>query len=138
MVRRICSILGREEHGAGGEHDGGVIEDPAEVELHEVVDGLSHKWVVLLGEHKVVGNTDRFCPRKDDRVDEERVHRADAAHIEVHVDTAIVVEDEVTDNVGTLDGVCVAIEGVEKPTVVLCNKLTSTGIGPKHVLAIGV
>lgn len=138
MVRGICSVLSGQEHGPSGKHDSRVIEDPAEVELHEAVDGLGHEGMMLLGEHKVIGYTDRLGSGENDGVDQERVHGAETTDVEVDVDTAIVVEDEVADNVGSLDGVCITVEGVEEPTVVLGDELTGTGIGPKHVLATGV
>ena len=94
------------------------------------MDRLGKEGVPLLGEHEVVGYADRDGLGEDDTVHQQRIHPSEAAHVEVDVYPAIVVQDEVADNIGALDGVGVSVEGIEEPAVVLSNKLASTGIGP--------
>lgn len=90
----------------------------------------------LLGKHEVVGDADGDCLGKDNVVSEKGVERAEAADVKVEIDTTKVVEDEVPDSVCTLDGVGVAIEGLEEPGVILSNELASTGIGPEFVFVV--
>lgn len=54
----------------------------------------------------------------------------EAAYVEVHVDTAIVVEDKVANSVRPLDRIRVRIKRVEKPTIMLRNELARAGICP--------
>lgn len=54
MRSSVESVLCRDEHGTGGKHDGGIVENPVVVEGDEVMNGLSHEGVALLGEHEIV------------------------------------------------------------------------------------
>jgi hypothetical protein len=129
------SVRGGEEHRSGGEHDGRVVGAVGVIEGDEVVDDEVHEGRVLLGEHKVVRNADRNRGGKNDGEIKERVHVATAADVEIHVDTAKAVKDEVANDVGALDGVLVAVEGVEEPGVVVLDELAGSGIRPQLELA---
>jgi hypothetical protein len=126
----VETILRREEHGAGGKHDCGVVENPIMVKGNQVVDSLSHEWVFLFRKHEVVRDADGYGTREDDGKDEEGVQRTKATNVEVHVNTAIMVEDEVADGIRPLDSIGVRIKLVEKPAVILRDKLARTGICP--------
>ena len=101
------------------------------------MDRLGHEWMVLLGKHEVVGYANWDRPGKDDGEGEQRVDWALAANVNVHVDTTIMVEDEVADGVGTLDGVLVRVKGIEEPGVLGRDELARAGVCPEHVLAVG-
>jgi len=91
--------------------------------------------VGLFGEHEVVGNSDRDSFWKNGGVYKKRVHGTPTADVEIHVNAAIMIEDEVADSVSTLDGITVVVEGVYEPWIVCSNKFARAGIGPEHVLA---
>ena len=57
----IEAILGRQEHGSRGEHDGGIIEDPGVIKSGEIVDCLLEEGVALLCENEVIGDTNGNC-----------------------------------------------------------------------------
>lgn len=46
------------------------------------------------------------------------------------------VEDKVTNSIGTLNSVGVSIEGIQEPVVVFGNEFTSTCVCPEHVFAV--
>lgn len=54
MRREVNSILSGKEHGASGEHYGGIIDNPFVIEVDKVMDGLIHEGMALGSEHKVV------------------------------------------------------------------------------------
>jgi hypothetical protein len=66
---------------------------------------------------------------------EQRIESAETANIEVEVYTAEMVEDEIANGVGALDGPLVAIKCVEKPWVVLLDEVTRGFVCPEDVLA---
>lgn len=105
MRGTIESILGREEHGPGGEHDGGIVQNPVVVEGDEVVNGLGEERMPLFCEHEVVGYADRDSAREDDRMYEEGVETAKTTNIQIEIYAAVVMEDKVADSIGALDGV---------------------------------
>jgi hypothetical protein len=92
----VETILGGQEHGTGGEHDGWVIENPVVIESDEVVDRLCHERMPFFREHEVIGNTNGYRFGEDNREDEERVERAKAANVQVDVHTSIVMENEIS------------------------------------------
>ena len=53
--------------------------------------------------------------------------------VQVNVDTTEVVQHEVSNRVGALDGVGVAVERLEKPWVLVGNELACRLISPKLV-----
>ena len=82
------------------------------IESDEVVDSLSHKRMALLGEHEVIGNADRNRLGEDNGVYKEGVEGPKATDVQVDVNAAVVVEDEIANGVGSLDGVGVTVECV--------------------------
>jgi len=135
MFSDVETILYRQEHGTCGKHDGWIVDEPRMVEGAEVVDGLLEKRVALFGEHEVVGNSDRDSLWKDDGVYKKRVNGTPTADVEIHVNAAIMIEDEVADSVSTLDGISVVVERVQEPWIMGCNEFARAGIRPEHVLA---
>lgn len=67
-------------------------------------------------------------------VGEEGVEGAFAAIVQVDVDSAVVVEDEIADCVGALNRKWVGVEGVKKPGVVFCYEGAGFFVGPKLLL----
>lgn len=127
---RVESVLGRHEHGTRREHDSGVVEDVVYVEGDETADDLFHEWVSFRTGHEVVTDADRDSLGEGDLEPEERVDVAVATNVEVHVNTPVVVQDEVADSVCALDVVLIPVEGGEEPGIVLCNELSGHGVGP--------
>lgn len=89
--------------------------------------------MVFLCEHEIVGHTDRDGSGEDDGECKQRVYWALAADVQIHVDSTIVVQDEIADSVSTLDGIGVAVEGFQKPRVLLGDELARAGICPEYV-----
>jgi len=127
--------LGGQEHGSGGEHDGWVIENPTVIESDEVVDRLGHERVPLFREHEVIGNANGYGLGEDNWEDEERVEGAEASDVQIDVHAAVVVKNEISNGVGSLDRVGVSVEGVQEPGIVLSNEISRTRVCPEHVLA---
>lgn len=126
----------REEHWARREHDGRVVGPVRVVERDEVVDDEVHERVPLLREHEVVGHADGDGRGEDHVKVEERIEVAAAPDVEVHVDAAKVVQDEVPDDVGPLDRVRVAVKGREEPRVVLGDEGARRSVRPQFELAV--
>jgi len=104
--------LGGQKHRSGGKHDGRVIENPRMIESDEVVYRLRHERMTSLREHEVVGNSNRFRFGEDNWVYEEGVEGAKATDVQIDIHAAIVVEDEISNGVGALNGVGVCVERV--------------------------
>lgn len=51
--------------------------------------------------------------------------------VKVNVGSTVVGQDKITDRVGALDGVLVAIEGVKEPGVFFGDKVTRFLVGPE-------
>ena len=118
----------REEHGSGwrfvsariaaapkktvltAEHDGRVRGKVGVVESHQVVDDRVDKRSSRFASHHVVTNANGLRGRQDDRVPKERVDRLAAANVEVKINTAILVQNEIADSVCSLDVVRIALE----------------------------
>lgn len=88
--------------------------------------------------HCVVGDTGGNCATNPRRVGEKGVKAAIASIIQVNVDSAKVVEHKVANRIGALDGVGVAVEGLEKPWVFGGNELARLLVGPQLVLVVWV
>ena len=69
-------------------------------------------------------------PRYEVVGSEERVQRAQQEEIEVGVNAAITVEDEVARRIGPLDGRVVGVIGLQEPGVVLGHECAVVLIGP--------
>ena len=108
----VEAVLGGQEHRAGGEHDGRIIENPTVIKSDEVVNRLCHERMPLFRKHEIIGNADGYSFGEDDREDEEGVERAKTADVQVDVHASIVMENEISNGVGPLDGVGIGIEGV--------------------------
>jgi len=108
----VDTVLGRQEHGPGGEHDGRVIENPVVIKSDEVMDRLLHKRMPFFREHEVIGDANGYGFREDDWEDEERVEGTKAANIQVDVHASVVVENEIANGVGSLNGIGISVEGV--------------------------
>lgn len=61
---------------------------------------------------------------------EEGVESTIATIVEINVYAAKVVEYEVADRIGTLDGVRIRVEGFEKPVVFLLDEIPRFLVGP--------
>jgi len=108
----VETVLGGQKHGAGGEHDGRVIENPTVIKGDEVVNRLCHERMPLFREHEIIGNADGYGLGEDDREDEERVERAKTANVQVDVHASIVMENEISDGVRPLNGVGIGVESI--------------------------
>ena len=94
------------------------------------MNSLFHEGMALFCKYEVVGDTDGDCFWQDYGIYEERVEGSGASDVEVHIDAAIMVQDEVADGVCTLDGICIVVKGIEEPRVMLGDKLAGTGVCP--------
>lgn len=82
------------------------------VEGDEVVDGLLEERMALLCKYKVIRNTDWDGLGKDNRIYQERIHRAETSDIQVEIYSTIIMEDEVAYRIGMLNRVSVTVKGV--------------------------
>src|SRR6266702_5642742 len=57
LGRGVEAVLGRKKHRTGGEHDCRVVENPIMIKGDQIVDSLSHEWVLFFGEHEIVRDT---------------------------------------------------------------------------------
>ena len=86
-----------------------------------------------LREHEVVGNSNGFRFGEDNWVYEEGVEGAKASDVQIDVHAAIVMENEISNGVGALNGVGVCVERVKEPRVMLCDELPRTCVRPEHI-----
>lgn len=100
------------------------------VEGNEIVDGLLQKWVAFLRKYKVVGDPNWNSLGEDHRIDEERIHGAYAADIEVQVNATVIVKNKIPNCISTLDGVGIVVESFEEPRIFLSNELAGARICP--------
>jgi hypothetical protein len=126
----VKAVLRREEHGAGGKHNCGVVENPIMVKGNQVVYSLSHERVSFFRKHKVIRDAHGYGTRKNDGKDKEGIQMTQAANVEVDVDAAVMMEDKVANCICPLDRIWVRIKRVEEPTIVLRNKFTRTSVSP--------
>lgn len=71
--------------------------------------------MALRAEHEVVADAYGVGLGEDDLEFEERIGRSDTAHVEVHVNATIAMENEVADGISALDVVFVAVVSGEEP-----------------------
>jgi hypothetical protein len=126
----VKAILRREEHGASGKHNCGIVENPIMVKGNQVVYSLSHERVFFFRKHEVIRDAHGYGTRENDGKDKEGIHTTQAANVEVDVDAAVVMEDKVANGIRPLDSIWVRIKCVKEPTVVLRNKFTRTSVSP--------
>jgi hypothetical protein len=112
-----------EIEGASGGHDGDVWQGPAAVVVGERFDRLQEKGMAGDGAHDIIGDSRGQSAADPGGVGEKGVEAAVASVVQVDVDAAKVVQHKVSDRVGALDGVRVAIERLEEPRVLAGNKL---------------
>ena len=120
----VKAVLRRKEHRTSGEHYGRIIQYPGIIEIDEIVDSLLKQRVVLFCKHKVVGNANGNGFREDDGIYEERIHWAKASNVQIDINTSKMIENEIPDGVGTLYGISIIIKGIEKPRIMLRDKLS--------------
>ena len=94
------------------------------IERDEVVDRLRHERVPPFCEHEVIGNTNRYRLGEDNWEYEEGVERSKTTDVQVDVHASVVVEDEIPNCVGSLNGVRVCVECVQEPGIVLDYELS--------------
>ena len=78
--------------------------------MNDGVDERSSRFA----SHHVVANANGLCGRQDDWVPKERVDGLAAANVEVEVDTAILVQNEIADSIRSLNIVRIALERREE------------------------
>lgn len=122
----------------GRSHDSDVGKKPFAVIVGERVDGLEEEWVAGNSAHDIVGDTGRVCATDPSWIREKRVKTTIATIVEIDVNATKVVQDEVSYSIGTLDGIRVAVESLEKPWVFSGDELTRLLVGPKLVFIIRV
>ena len=125
-----------EEERTGAAHDSNVGQDPVAVVVLELLNNAHEERVVRHGAHCVVGDTGGHSLAHPGRVRKQRFEFAVAAIVKIDVYTAIVVEDEVADGVGSLDGVGVVLEGLVEPLVFVLDELQTGFVGPQLVFPI--
>jgi hypothetical protein len=105
MGRSVKAVLGRKEHGTSGKHDSGIIENPIVVKGDQVVYSLGHERVSFFRKHEIVRDADGYGTREDDWKDKKGVHPTKASNVEVHVNAAIMMEDEVANGIRSLNSI---------------------------------
>lgn len=97
----------------------------------EALDHALEEGVVRNGAHGVVADARGERASEPGRVLEHHVQTPCATIVEIEVDAAVVVEDEVADGIGALDGEGVRVEGVEEPGVFRADELAGEVIRPE-------
>jgi len=125
-----------EEEWTRAAHDSDVGQNPVAIVIPELFNHAHEERVVRHGAHGIIGNSGGHCLAHPGRVREQRFELAVAAIVQINIDTAEVVEDEVADGVGALDGVWVVLEGLVEPLVFILDELHASLIGPQLVFPI--
>jgi len=102
----------------------------------EVVDSLSEERVPLLCKHEVIGDADRNSLGQNDGEYQERIQRPRATDIKVKVYPAVVIKNEITNSICSLNRIRVTVKRVKEPGIVLRDKLAGASVGPEHVIAV--
>nr|POE76215.1 hypothetical protein CFP56_59694 [Quercus suber] len=127
-----------EEERSGARHDGDVGHDPAAVVVLQLLDDPHEEGMLGHGAHDIVADAGGDGAAEEGRVGEQGLERAVAAVVHVDVDAPVVGEDEVADGVGALDGILVALEGLEEPRVLLRDEVCGALVRPQLVLPLGL
>ena len=127
-----------QEEWAGGGHDRDVGKDPFPICGGEGLDDPEEERMLGGGAHDVVADAGGDGTAEPGRVGEQGVEAALAAVVEVDVDAAVEVQDEVADGVGALDVVRVAVERREEPGVFLGDEGAGLDVGPEDVFVVWV
>jgi len=80
------------------------------VEGYQVVNGLVQQRMALFCKHEVVRYSHRDSLRENNRIYEERVQGAKASDVQIKVYSTIMMKDEITNCVGTLNRIGIAVE----------------------------
>jgi len=86
--------------------------------------------------HNIVADSSRDCSTDPSWVAKERVETTVTAIVEIDVDSAVEMENEVADRVSALNGIKVRVEGYEEPGVFYCDKGSGHLVGPELVLVV--
>jgi hypothetical protein len=136
-----------EEERSGRGHHGDVRQGPPAVVVGQRVDRLQEEGVARDSAHCVVGNAGGDGAADPGRVSEKRVKAAVASLcwvsgarcygirstyiVQIKVNSSKVMKHEVTNGIGALDGVRVAVEGLEEPRVFSSDKLSRLLVRPQ-------
>lgn len=80
--------------------------------------------------HGVVRNARRRSATYPSWVGEKGVETAIAAIVEVDISSPIIRQHKVADGVGALDGVFIVVKGVQKPRILLGDKIAGFLVRP--------
>jgi len=105
MGRCVKAILRRKKHGAGGKHNSGVVENPIVVKGDQVVYSLSHERVSLFRKHEIIRDADGYGTGEDDWKDEKGVQPTNATNVEVDINAAVMIKDEVANSICPLNSI---------------------------------
>lgn len=125
-----------EEERTRATHDCNVGQDPVAIVVPELFNNAHEERVVRYGAHCIVGDASGHGLAHPGRVREQRIELTVAAVVQIDVDAAEVVEDEVADCVGALDGVGVVLEGLVEPFVFVLDELQTGFVGPQLVFPV--
>lgn len=100
------------------------------------MDDLFEERMSCAAGHEVVAHTPGMCLGKEGVILQKRSQVFVAADVEVNVDAAKVVKDEVANSIDALDVVWVLQVDAKEPRVVLFDESLSIRICPEHVLPI--
>ncbi|KFY23859.1 hypothetical protein V491_02390 [Pseudogymnoascus sp. VKM F-3775] len=150
---RVVAVLGRHEHAhlvligpllghvllpddgeeerACRRHDGDVGHAVVVCVALETLNHALEEGVVWDGAHGVVADARGERAAQPGWVLEHHVQTPGAAIVEIKVDAAVVVEDEVADGIGALDGEGVGVEGVEEPGVSRADEFAGEFVCPE-------
>ena len=117
-------------------HDGDIRQQPAALIARQFGDDAREERMARDGREHVVRDAGGFGFARDGGVLEEGLEGAFAAVVEIQVNPAVVVENEVPDRVGALDRVRVRLEGVQVLGVVRGDEVERGGVGPQLVLPL--
>lgn len=127
-----------EEQRASAAHDSDVWQDPVAVVVLDLVDNILEERVMGNGTHGIVGDSSGHSLAHPGRIREQRLKLTVAAIVQIEVDTAVVVQNEVSDGVGAFNRVRIVPERLFEPFVFLVDELQARIIGPQLVLPIRV
>ena len=69
------------------------------------------------GAHRIIAYTGRYGSPKPRWVAEKGIEAAIAAVIEIKIYTSVMIENEISDGISTLDRIRIRVEGIEEPFV---------------------
>lgn len=66
---------------------------------------------------------------------QEGIHGFSATNVQIQVDTPIIVENKIPNDIGSLDRIVIVVISIEKPGIVSCDEFTRAGVCPQLVFA---